>query len=402
MTSDKIKQEYILITSTNYPTGGAGATYLNLFCKGIKFNDFFIEVLLLKGFAFGNNIVTNKKKNITVDGIPYRYLSATQRPKNSILKIANDVVSIFSIIINLLSRIPKRKNTTILAYCNELQFNLPIYLISKLIGIRIISFVPEYYDKSVFDGSIGRKLNWYGFLINFNFLNRLSYKLIVFSTFLKGLYIKKSYPESDIIIQPNLTDFDYWKIDNIELKYTLGYSGTPSMKDGLHDLFKSIEILRKRGVETNLLVIGDAIFGNSLIPQLKNECAKLGIIDLVTFTGLVKVEEVKEYLSECKILTLTRPRTKQTQAGFPTKLGEYFASGKQILTTNFGDIERYFSKDSEMVIAECSNVEDIADKIQWIIEHPVEAASISQNGYRKAKSILEYQVSVSNILKAII
>lgn len=38
----------------NFPSGGAGATYLNLFCRGLKSNGYSVSVLLLKGYAFGN------------------------------------------------------------------------------------------------------------------------------------------------------------------------------------------------------------------------------------------------------------------------------------------------------------------------------------------------------------
>ncbi len=47
------------------------------------------------------------------------------------------------------------------------------------------------------------------------------------------------FNEQKIIVQPNLTDFDFWSSDNAEIKYTIGYSGAPYLKDGLLDLFTS-------------------------------------------------------------------------------------------------------------------------------------------------------------------
>ena len=81
-------------------------------------------------------------------------------------------------------------------------------------------------------------------------------------------------------------------------------------------------------------MIGDATFGKSIIPSLKEECEKLGIAGKVFFTGLVESPKVNKYLSECRILAITRPATLQTKAGFPTELGEYFATGKPVLATN--------------------------------------------------------------------
>src|SRR5450759_2885360 len=103
MERDKIKQKYILITSMNFPSGGAGATYLNLFCRELKLNGYLISVFLLKGYAFGNYTYNGARKNITEDGIPYTYLGFKQRPNNQILKLFDEFISISRLIIFLFS-----------------------------------------------------------------------------------------------------------------------------------------------------------------------------------------------------------------------------------------------------------------------------------------------------------
>ena len=116
------------------------------------------------------------------------------------------------------------------------------------------------------------------------------------------------------------------------------------------------------------------------------------------FTGLVESSKVKQYLSECKILTITRPSTIQTQAGFPTKLGEYFATEKPILATNFGDMEAYFTDTFDLIIAECGNPESIALKIKWMLQNTKELESITRRGYKKARQLLEYNTSVERMI----
>ena len=397
MVGNKLDTKFLLITSTNFPTGGAGANYLNLFCKGLIYNKYKIKVLLLKGFAFGKFSTKHVKNNLTDDGIEFSYLGLTARPQNTFYKIMDEIVVHFKLIGLMLSLLPKRKKISLLIYNNEVHTNLVIYPIAKLFGIKIISFVPEFYDKGTFEGSFLRRLKWYGFLFNFSYLNRLSYKLIVFSYYLKEEYLKFGYKESDIIVQPNLTDFDYWRIESPKTQYTLGYSGTPSIENGLYDLFAAMSVLKKEGIITTLSVIGDKLFGNSIIPELVEVCKGYGIADNITFKGLVELDEVKRNLSECEILTLTRPAMIQTLAGFPTKLGEYFASGKKVLVTNFGDIEKYFLNQEELVIAQSGSVEDIAKKIKWMIENGTEAELLTQQGYKKAKQMLEYKTNVNKI-----
>ena len=398
MVGNKLEKENILITSSIFPGGGAGANFLNLFCKGVKAQNLNIKVYLLKGFLFGNFTTTHKRNNLTDYNVPFIYLGYIKRPHNLLAKFLDEISSFINLILKLCKVLKNRKNTIILIYNNELQSNILIYFFCAVFDIKVVTFVPEFYGKYVFEGSFLRRLKWYGFLFNFYFLNKLSFKLIVFSYYLKDQYLSKGYKESDIIVQPNLTDFDYWEMKDSVKSYTIGYSGSPSIKDGLHDLFTAISILKKQSINVTLLVIGDTPFGNSLIPDLKIICKDLDIENNVTFTGLVELDVVKKMLAECEILALTRPSTIQTQAGFPTKLGEYFASKKQILVTNFGDIERYFLKDADVVMAQSGDTKQIAEKIKWMIENKAAADIIKQTGYKTASLLLEYKSSVKRVV----
>lgn len=385
----------------NFPSGGAGATYLNLFCRGLKSNGYSVSVLLLKGYAFGNYTYNGPRKNITDDGIPYTYLGFKQRPVNQFLKLFDELLSILRLIIYLFSLINRRKSINLLIYNGEAQYNIPIYLIAKIFRIRTSKFVAEIIDESEFKGSFLRKLKRYGYILNFKYLNKISDKLIVFSFYLKNEYLKMGYNEKNIVVQPNLTDFNYWGTSNTEIKYNLGYSGAPYLKDGLYDLFKAISILKNKNISVTLLVIGDAIFGKSLIPALKVECEKLGILEKVTFTGLVDSSLVKQYLSECRILSITRPSTIQTRAGFPTKLGEYYATKRPVLATNFGDMEKYFTDGQDILMAECGNPESIALKILWMLQNNEELELISRKGYDKANQLFGYKNSVKRIIESL-
>jgi glycosyltransferase involved in cell wall biosynthesis len=390
--------EYILITSQNFPRGGAGAAYLNLFCRGLKLNGCSIRVLLIKGFAFGSIKNNDHQKNVTDYGVPFRYLGLIRRPGNKFLKLFDDLKSVLSLVFILFSFLKKRKSVCLLIYNNELQSNIIIYSFASFFRIRLITFVPEYYDRSDFRDSFFRKLKWYGFLFNFKHLNRRSDRLIVFSYYLKDQYLKQGFPEHKVIVQPNLTDFDYWEPENSSVKYTIGYCGAPYLKDGLLDLFKAINLLQKQDLYASLLVVGDSTFGKSLLPDLKTKCSSLGISEKVIFTGLVETPAVKQYLSQCQLLAITRPSTIQTKAGFPTKLGEYFAVKRPVLVTDFGDINRYFQDGVDLVIAEAGNPESIASKIKFMLQNKEISDQISQSGYVKAKELLGYQKSVIRLI----
>lgn len=382
----------------NFPTGGAGATYLNLFCRGLKFNGSSISLFLLKGHAFGNFVSKEKRKNISQDGIPYTYLGFTQRPKNKFLKIVEELLSLFRLILLLFTLLGKRKSVNLLVLTSEIQYTLPIHFFTRLFGIKRSGFVAEIIDISEYGNSFFGKITRWGHSFSFRHLNKRADKLVLFSHYLKNEYLNMGYNEKSILVQPNLTDFDFWAPPpDAEIKYTIGYSGAPYLKDGLYDLFAAISILQKMNIHVTLLIIGDVIFGKSLIPGLKSECKKFGVAEKVTFTGLVESADVKKYLSQCSILAITRPSTTQTKAGFPTKLGEYFASKRPVLATNFGDMDKYFTDGKDILMAECGNPESIALKIKWMLTNISELEVISKKGYERSFQLLEYKNSVTRM-----
>jgi len=203
----KSERDYILITSQNFPEGGAGATYLNLFCRGLHLNGYYVHVLLLKGFAFGEFVYKGPRKNITGYGVPFTYLGFTERPRNQFLKLADEFMSLVRLTFFLFLQWRKRKKITLLVFNSEIQSNIIIYSIANLLRIRLVKFVAEFIDKSQFRGTIFRQIKWYGFRLNFKYLNKKSDKLIVFSFFLKDEFIRMGFDHRKIIVQPNM---DYW------------------------------------------------------------------------------------------------------------------------------------------------------------------------------------------------
>ncbi len=394
-----ISEEYILITSTNFPEGGPGANYLNLFCRGLKANGTHISVYLVKGHAFGNTRYKGPRTSISPEGIPYTYLGFKQRPENVLLKIADQSLSSLRLLYLLTSLIIQRKQITILLYNGDIFFNTPIHLAGRIGKIKVVKFAAEIIDKSQYRQSLLGRISRAAYMFNFKYLNRMADKLIVFSYYLKDQFVQLGINESRILIQPNLTDFEFWQPEKSAIEYTLGYSGAPYMKDGLKDLLMAVKILIQKGLNVSLLIVGDATFGRTLIPGLKAECEKLEIVDYVTFTGLVDSGEVKKYLSQCQILAITRPDTIQTKAGFPTKLGEYFALRKPVLATRFGDMEKYFKDGSDLILAECDDPKSIASKLEWMIYNQEKLTGIALKGNKTAEQLLEFNGSMMRILE---
>ena len=65
---------------------------------------------------------------------------------------------------------------------------------------------------------------------------------------------------------------------------------------------------------------------------------------------------------------MINPRRKGVLAdsGFPTKIGEYFATKIPVISTKIGDLESYFENKKELIFSEPNNPNSIADAISYV------------------------------------
>ena len=94
-------------------------------------------------------------------------------------------------------------------------------------------------------------------------------------------------------------------------------------------------------------------------------------------------------MKSCQILALTRPSGIFAEAGFPTKLGEYFACKKPVLITKVGDIPNYFKNEKHVILVEPNNIDSIVDGFEKIICNKDLSEKLSSNGYDWMKNNLD-------------
>lgn len=178
----------------------------------------------------------------------------------------------------------------------------------------------------------------------------------------------------------DVSRFENLRIDK-SIKY-IAYCGTICKhKDGVDDLIKAFEIVHRKHCEYKLMLIGgfEAIYNDE--QYLREMVVNLNLNDSVVFTGKVKPCEIPTLLANASILALARPMNKQTQYGFPTKLGEYLCTGNPIVLTNVGEIGMYMKDHVNCIFAQPDNYQDFAQKLLWAVENYDEAKKMGAIGY---------------------
>ena len=239
------------------------------------------------------------------------------------------------------------------------------------------------------------------------FLNRVDY-IYVISIALKDLFEKKIPKQRklgririlNMLVEPdrfNSTQ-NIERFINSSKKRVVFVGELYGDKDGVFGLIQAFINIGNEFPEADLIIIGDNQDKAALSPIYK-------IIDLngyknrIIFTGRLNRDEVAKHIKNSYCLVLDRPNNIQAKYGFPTKLGEYLASGKPVIITKVGDIPLYLKDNINAYLAEPDNIESFSQKLRECLNNPKQAQKIGLEGQKLAYNEFNYLKCVQKMLE---
>jgi glycosyltransferase involved in cell wall biosynthesis len=167
-------------------------------------------------------------------------------------------------------------------------------------------------------------------------------------------------------------------------------------QDGLEDLISAFAMVVQTYPDLHLKLVGRTDFDG--FDRLKSKVESLGLLSQIRFVGRVSNEEMVRILTGAKILVLARPMTEQAKGNFPTKLGEYLATGNPVLATRVGEVTKYLIDGQNAFLAEPSDPIDFAKKIHAIFQEYEHALKIGEKGRLLAQSVFNYKIQGRNLI----
>jgi glycosyltransferase involved in cell wall biosynthesis len=163
-------------------------------------------------------------------------------------------------------------------------------------------------------------------------------------------------------------------------KKVILYTGAILPLNGVFDLVKAMKIVNLKIKDVMLVVVG----AGSLETTIKKYIKTSGL-DNVIFTGQVPHKEIPRYHSIADILVNPDAKCLQTELDAPTKLFEYLASGKPIVSSNLRSIADIVGDNA--VLVEPENPQSIAEGILTLLNDEEMRKKIGENG---KKLVFEY------------
>lgn len=168
-------------------------------------------------------------------------------------------------------------------------------------------------------------------------------------------------------------------------------------KDGVPDLIEAFSAVILRFPALKLVIMGD----NSNKDKMQDILERIRSFNLesrIVFTGRINWEEMHALLCAAKALVLAKPDNKQNEGAFPTKLGEYLACGRPVVTTAVGDIPLYLKDGENCYLAEPGNPSAFAEKILECLNDQHRAREIGNNGRKLAETVFNYKICAADLL----
>jgi len=369
----KIKKIFFFTTEP-FPFGFGGTNRILAYAKGFNTNGIDVEVVCIRRTEKGVKILNNEINGI-YNNIKFRYLSKnTIRSKFLIKRKLDDFFSYIQLLLYSIKEL--NRNTFSIFYSHRTTPAVILFITNKIrkgVLFKEESEHPEIRSKSNFSMKVYKTIHYKlfdGFLV-------ISKNLIS--------YIK-SKTNMPIIQVPMLVELDRFnKKDKINNKSNeIVYTGLiDDKKDGIDILFKAFSEVIKKHKSLELTLYGSAK-SEIKLQEFYKLAEKLKIKDLVNFKGRVSRDVITEKLLGAKILVLPRPDSVQAQNGFPTKLGEYLATGNPTIVTNVGEIPDYLIDNKDVYIATPSDVLSFKNKLLEVIEDYPKAKKIGLEGRKTA------------------
>ncbi|MBR2526678.1 glycosyltransferase [bacterium] len=151
---------------------------------------------------------------------------------------------------------------------------------------------------------------------------------------------------------------------------TIGYLGTLQMYEGLDDLMQACAILKNKGIDFRLLLVGGIanIDRTNYKKYLENVARKVGIKDKLIMPGKVPPTEVPKYYSLMDITPFGRKSLPVCEMVSPIKPLEAMAMEKTVVVSDLAALKEIVQDNETGLYFEKGNIESYAETLEKAIK----------------------------------
>ena len=382
---------YLIFGDTfTFPEGSAATNRVYNYAKGFIKQNTNIEILCF------NNTYSGAKSG-TTEGINYYCaFEQTYRSRLFIKRRWFQLVKYYNSY-KIIKAINKKDHIKVIhCYTSLFKTQLFAFILARIFGTKLVMERGEHPMRN-YTGSGLKKIQGE---MRLKIEPFLSDGIFCISQFLVDFYANRGVNRKKLFLIPSTVDVERFQNSfskPFPFEYILYCGNLSAQKDGIPVLIESFSRLAEKYPKINLVLVGssDTKDEEDSFKYLANE---LNIAERVLFVGQVPRTDVPAYMCNAKILTLARPDSIIADAGFPSKLTEYLATGNPILVTQVGDIPIYLHDNENAFIALPDDAGSFAEKLDYILSNYEFARQVGLKGKELTDSVFNYKYQSKRII----
>lgn len=374
----------IFLRAYDFPLGGAPQNRLLGICRGLIRQGHNVEVHQYAPSKLSfplNNLKSQDYQGVKIINHAWKW-SPIKSKSDQILGLMSGIIMALFCILKK-NRLEPVEYLFINSEKNYLV--LPFFIAAKFIKAKLGRDLNEYPLMVLNPEKFTKLQCQYKLLTNYKWFD----VVFIISKNLISYYSPYLRKKTKILYLPVTVDFDRFPtiLNSLANMHFITYCGDLSQKkDGVITLVRAFASISSKFPYIKLRLIGqnsDPLYTLSLGELISD----LGLSEDVILEGYINPHEIPDELYKSRLNVLSRPDTIQSRGGFPTKLGEYLATGIPVAVTSVGEIPFYLMDEENAFLAEPDNVESFANAMERALCNPDLALKVGLAG---RKTALEY------------
>jgi glycosyltransferase involved in cell wall biosynthesis len=277
-----------------------------------------------------------------------------------------------------------KKRFHVIQGCNPPDLIFIVALFYKLFGVK---YVFDHHDinPELYIAKYNKKGIFYRLML---LAERLTFKTANYSIATNESYkeiaIKRGkMPAQNVQVVrsgPKLDRLTPGEGNNIYKKgrhFLVGYVGVIGEQEGLDLLLEAAKFIAQKRNDVQFAIIGNG----TELPKIKITAIELGLNEYVDFYGRVDDKKMVDILNTADVCVNPDKPTEMNNLSTMNKIMEYMALKKPIV--QFDLKEGRLSAQEASLYAKNTSTQDFAEKIVWLLDHPVERLRMGNFGYER-------------------
>jgi glycosyltransferase involved in cell wall biosynthesis len=167
----------------------------------------------------------------------------------------------------------------------------------------------------------------------------------------------------------------------------------PQRSDLFRFVIEAMDTVWKLGRGCDLVITGPSLHQeeNQWLKEIVDSAAGNRGLGTVTWLGSVPRATLLGLYKEAEALLVPLAEELNTQARFPTKLGEYLVSGTPVVASDRGELRRFLRDGESVFLALPDGPEAFGRRIADALDDPVTAKQVAQRGCEVATQEFDYR-----------